>query len=400
MNFKDNSVRITLLSEIFPPIHGGSGRWFAEMYPRLTNADVTYIVGNHPDAKTLDIEKGWKTHRWDFGWHFNGIEDVSQMGKHLKGAWRLRRFLQRHPTDQLHAGRPLSEGFVAAMACPKHTPLVCFVHGEDVSVAKTSRQLTLVTRWTLSRCSRLIANSKNTQSMLQNEWNIPEDKILLIHPGVNCGQYTTAVDRDSLRESLGWEGRLVVLTVGRLQRRKGQDTALHCVVKLRERFPNLLWVIAGSGQDAEYLRELAQRLDVQANVRFHDSLNDRQLQEMYRAADIFVLPNRTVGRDIEGFGIVLLEAQASGLPVIAGDSGGTIDAVSDGVTGHVVDCSDIENPRDLAEKLTRLLESETQRIRFGQAGVQWATSFDWERVANRAWQEFETLDRQTQRKRS
>lgn len=361
------------------------------MYPRLEGADVTFLVGDHSGAEGVDRAAGWDTRRWDLKWRFTGIEDGKQVFKHLQGYRRLRSYLRQCSPDQLHAGRPLSEGFVAALACPRNIPLVCYVHGEDISVARTSRQLTMATRWTLSRCTRLIANSTHTLNMLTDDWQVPLEKISLIHPGVDCEKFVAHGDRAGLRTQLGFADRKVVLTVGRLQRRKGQDTAIHAVRHLRERYPDLLWVFAGDGEDAEYLQGLVDELQVHHHVNLLGAIDDLQLAQLYQAADLFVLPNRTEGRDMEGFGMVLLEAQASGLPVIAGASGGTGDAVSDGKTGYVVDCSRPQQPDVLVQRVADLLDSPELRTRMGQAGIEWSGEFDWRGVASRAQHVFRDL---------
>jgi phosphatidylinositol alpha-1,6-mannosyltransferase len=133
-------------------------------------------------------------------------------------------------------------------------------------------------------------------------------------------------------------GRRVLLTVGRLIERKGHDTVIRAMVEIRRAFPDVVYVVAGSGPDEARLRSLATSLDLPSDaVRFVGEVRQDELAVYYSLADVFVMPNRIVGSDVEGFGLVFLEAALSGRPAIGGRSGGAIDAIVDGVTGLLVD---------------------------------------------------------------
>jgi phosphatidylinositol alpha-1,6-mannosyltransferase len=143
----------------------------------------------------------------------------------------------------------------------------------------------------------------------------------------------------------------------------------------------VLYAVVGEGEERESLARLAAETGVAGQVQFLGEVDDATTLDCYRQCDLFALPNRQVGRDIEGFGIVLLEAQACGKPVLAGASGGTAETMRVGETGVVVPC---ESPDPLGEALVELLLDPLRRERMGQAGRQWAGRFDWSRLANEA----------------
>ena len=148
-----------------------------------------------------------------------------------------------------------------------------------------------------------------------------------------------------MRARLGWGERRVVLTVGRLQKRKGHDMMIRALPAIRRAVPDVLYAIVGDGEERAALEQLAEQEGVRQSVQFLGEVDDETLVRCYQQCDLFALPNRQVGGDIEGFGMVLLEAQACGRPVLAGASGGTAETMRVPETGRVVPC---DRPQELA----------------------------------------------------
>jgi phosphatidylinositol alpha-1,6-mannosyltransferase len=261
---------------------------------------------------------------------------------------------------------------------------LCFIHGEDINIATTSCELKILTQSILKNAYRLVANSNFTVGLLRNDWQVPEEKIALMHPGIDVSQFSQ-VARDPVARKYTTEGDMVLLTVGRLQKRKGQDAVIRSVAKLREKHPNLRYLIAGVGEQMAELRRLVAELSLEKQVLFLGAVSDQEMMDCYRECDIFVMSNRAVGKDCEGFGIVFLEAQAHGIPVIAGANGGTGDAMVHGLTGLRVDCQDYENPVHLTEAIDDLVSTPELRRNMGIVGRKFVTeNFDWSRISERA----------------
>jgi phosphatidylinositol alpha-1,6-mannosyltransferase len=178
------------------------------------------------------------------------------------------------------------------------------------------------------------------------------------------------------------------LTVGRLQKRKGHDTMIRALQTIREQIPDVLYAIVGDGEERQPLESLVRELEMSDHVRFMGEIVDRALIQCYQQCDLFVLPNRQVGQDIEGFGMVLVEAQSCGKPVIAGASGGTAETMQIPETGQVVDCT---KPDELSRAIAHRLADPQQLERMGECARNWAISrFDWWSIAKRASQLFES----------
>ena len=162
---------------------------------------------------------------------------------------------------------------------------------------------------------------------------------MVLHPGFDAEHFQPASQDNQLRKAFGWEGKFSVITVGRLQRRKGQDFFIQAMPDLLKRFPTLHYTVIGRGELEKELKEQIDRLGLSDNVQVVTDADDDKMGAMYQQCDVFILPNRTIGGDIEGFGMVLLEAQACGKYVVAGNSGGTKETMRVGETGYVIDCS-------------------------------------------------------------
>ena len=219
----------------------------------------------------------------------------------------------------------------------------CYIHGEDVETAATSREHSLLVKNVCKNASMLICNSENTANIVRKLGFDSGSKCEILHPGVDTSRFEVAAPDTSFRQKMGWSGKRVLLTVGRLQRRKGQDFLIKTMPALLNEFPDLFYAVVGRGECYDELISLVDQHKLHDNVCVYPDMDDEALIKCYQQCDIFILPNRTIDNDIEGFGMVLVEAQVCGKPVIAGDSGGTRETMNIGKTGHIIDCSSTEN---------------------------------------------------------
>lgn len=370
-----------VLSEIFPPQYGGSGKWLWEIYRRQSVGRYVMGVGNSQGAGSSDAEYPHSVERLDLTIPYRGLTSITSVRHYALKLRRVYKLCRRSQISQIHAARPLSEGLLArATKAITGIPYICYVHGEDINVATTSRELTVLTRNVLNSADGVIVNSTFTKGLLESDWSLPSDRIALMHPGVNTAYFKPAENPSRAPEE--WRGKSVILTVGRLQERKGHDMVIQAISRLVSEFPELLYAIAGDGEDKPRLEKLAATLGVANHVSFLGPPDDGSLLRFYQHCDIFVLANRTIGKDVEGFGIVLLEAQSCGKPVIAGDSGGTVDTMLAGKTGTIVDCTSSEM---LSQCLRRQLACPASGRRMGEMGRQHVMqNFDWEILAPQA----------------
>jgi phosphatidylinositol alpha-1,6-mannosyltransferase len=372
-----------LLSEIFPPRTGGSGRWFWETYRRLPRQGYVIAAGEDPRAAAFDRTHDLRVRRLPLtlpAWGLRSVQGLSGYWRALKG---LRAALCEERVRMVHCGRCLPEGVMAlALRLWYRLPYLCYVHGEDVTTAVYSRELAWLARRVLENAEFLIANSRNTARILREEWAVPAERIRVLHPGVDTGYFTPAARDPAARERLGWGGRTVLLTAGRLQKRKGQDMMIRALRAVRRAVPDVLYAIIGDGEERGPLQALAASEGLQGHVQFLGEVSDARLLSCYRQCDLFALPNRQVGKDIEGFGMVLLEAQACGRPVLAGASGGTAETMRIPETGRVVAC---DGPEKLAGLVVELLADGPRLERMGRAAREWVVGqFDWAALSRQA----------------
>lgn len=205
-------------------------------------------------------------------------------------------------------------------------------------------------------------------------------------PGVDSDTFhpSRRAEGEQVRQRHGLVGRRVIVCVSRLMPRKGQDSLIRALPAVRARVgDDVALLIVGGGPYRKDLAELVGQVGVREHVVITGGVPWAELPAHYAAGDVFAMPCRTRQRgwDVEGLGIVYLEASATGLPVVSGDSGGAPDAVREGETGFVVGGRD---PAALVDRLVRLLEDPELAGRMGAAGRQWVeSSWGWDRSALR-----------------
>ncbi len=201
--------------------------------------------------------------------------------------------------------------------------------------------------------------------------------------GVDTTLFRPGAGGEDVRRRHGLTGRPVVVCVSRLVPRKGQDVLVRSLPEIRRRAPGAALLCVGGGPDAPRLRRLAAEHEVADDVVLTGSVPWEELPAYYDAGDVFAMPCRTrrAGLEVEGLGIVYLEASATGLPVVAGRSGGSPDAVLDGRTGHVVDGRSVAVVTDA---VCRLLGDPERARAMGAAGRDWVTrEWRWDTIAVR-----------------
>jgi phosphatidyl-myo-inositol dimannoside synthase len=202
-------------------------------------------------------------------------------------------------------------------------------------------------------------------------------QMVKIAPGIDVDHFIPQ-DASQLRRELKLENKRVIVSVGRLVHRKGQDHLIQSLPEILKSVPDAHVLMVGQGPYLSHLKKLVARHNVADHVSFIGRIQYAQLPQYICAGDVFAMPSRSrfFGLEVEGLGIVYLEASACGLPVIAGSSGGAPDAVLNGVTGFVVDG---QNNQEIAAAAIRLLRDLDQAKKMGTAGREWIIeNWRWE----------------------
>ena len=280
-----------LLSEIFPPRIGGSGSWFWEIYRRLPRETHAVLAGTHPDtarfdaAGTLDIVRAdLSSPTWSL-MEPAGLRYYARMFGAVRGVARSRKIAQ------LQCARVMPEGIVGwAASSLLRLPYTVFVHGEDIKLALESRESRLVAQRVLGRASRLICNSENSARMLREDWSLGPERVRVMHPGVDTERFAPTADTEALRERFGWRGRKVVLTVSRLEKRKGHDRMIEAMSQVKAAVPEALYAIVGDGEEREGLERAVRERGLERWVSLIPPASEEDLPRYYRASDLFILP--------------------------------------------------------------------------------------------------------------
>ncbi|MFS1702786.1 glycosyltransferase family 4 protein [Alteromonas sp. AMM-1] len=376
-------MKTLVLSQNFPPASGGSGRWFWELYSRLNN-NYLVVADLQPNASDFDAQSSLPIERMPLYSPQWGLASLDGLKFYYRSYRQLRRLIKTHHIDMIHCGRVLPEGLMAFfLNKTMGIPYVCYVHGEDLEASALSRELNSLTKMVMRSASKIICNSHNSAAIVERVDSSVMSRVVVMHPGADTNKFVPAAQTDTeFLSAMGWQDKQLILTVGRLQARKGQDKMIEAMPDILKVCPQAHYVIIGHGECESLLRATVERLGLQEHVDILTQCDDTTMIKCYQHCEVFILPNRTEGQDIEGFGMVLVEAQACAKPVIAGNSGGTKETLIPGQTGEIVDATDLNN---LSNTVVKFLQSPTLAKAYGLAGRKHAVSqFDWENAAKRA----------------
>ncbi len=361
-------MRALWITNDLPPRAGGIEQFLGNLLDRVHPHETVVLGPTAPDAEAHDHARAWRT--------------VRAPGRVLPTP-AIHRLARRIAADHrpevvvLGASWPLGE-LAGPLRRDLGVPVVALAHGLEAGLAGAG--LGRLVRRATRDLAALTTISDWTEQRLRP--HLAAQRVRRVPPGVDVGVFTPHVDGTLLREAWGVPpGAPLVGCISRLVPRKGQDTLLEVWPELRRRHPDAHLVLAGEGPLAGRLAERAARLGPDAGVALPGRLSWEELPAAHAALDLFAMPCRTrmAGTDVEGLGIVYLEAQASAVPAIAGRSGGAPEAVRDGETGAVVDGDD---PRAVLAELDRWLSDRGRRERAGRAGRAWVErAWSWERIA-------------------
>ena len=366
-----------LVTNDFPPRRGGIQSYLVELVSRLATTGehtLTVYAPQWKDAETFDARTA--------GYHV-----VRHPGTlMLPGAGvdiRMRRLIAEHGIDTVWFGAAAPLGLLAHRARQAGaTRVLASTHGHEVGwsmlpvarsvlrrIGEDSDVVTFVSRYTRAR----FASAFGPHAALEH-----------LPPGVATARFRPdPASRAELRTRFGLGQRPTVVCLSRLVPRKGQDMLIRALPSIRQRVNGAALVIAGGGPYLAALRRLADRFGVSDHVTFTGGVPAADLPAYHAMADVFAMPCRTrgAGLDVEGLGIVFLEASATGVPVIAGSSGGAPETVRHNKTGMVVDGRSVNQ---VADAVSELLADPDRAAAMGAAGRDWVTAqWRWDDLAGR-----------------
>ncbi|MEC7916191.1 MAG: glycosyltransferase family 4 protein [Actinomycetota bacterium] len=346
--------RHLLVTNDYPPKLGGIQNYLWELWRRLPSEQVTVLT---PDRLGAD--------RFDAMQEHSIVRDRRKVFLPTRSLARDIRSLAKQVDAELVILDPALP--LGHLAPALKLPYALVVHGAEVALPGRLPITKQLLRRVLRGAECVIAAGGYPASEAARAAGTPISTVE-IPPGVDGSRFVPLRPRDKKqqREKLGLSCGPLVVGLSRLVPRKGFDRTIAAVAALRDEFPDIQLVIGGKGRDRRRLERIARRLDV--SVRFLGRVEESEVPLIYGIADVFAMPcrNRWAGLEQEGFGIVFLEAAASGVPQVAGRSGGAHEAVLDGVTGHVVDHP--RNSAAVANAIRSILKSPSLQSEMAKRG--------------------------------
>lgn len=367
--------RVLVITNDFPPRCGGIETFVFALCERLPADGLVVLTSSTPGGAAFDAELDFPVVR----------HRASRLLPTPPTARFAERVLREHGCDRVLFGSAAPLGLLAdRLRQAGAQRVVALTHGHEPGWAGVP-----IVRRMLRRvgddCDGLTYVSEFCRARLEPALSAPARRRLhRLTPRVDTDMFRPGCSGARLRERLGIDpDRPVVVSASRLVARKGQDQLIRAMPAICSAVPDALLLVVGTGPQRARLERLVHRVGAQRQVRFVGEVSWDEMPAWYDSADVFVGPSRTrwAGIEPEALGIVYLEAQATGCPVVVGRSGGAPETVRDGTTGYVVDPSD---PNDIARRTVDLLSDPARRQRFGEAARSWARSeWSWDGAGER-----------------
>ena len=369
---------ILCITNDFGPRAGGIETFIIGLIERMPKNSVIVYTSSQKDSEPFD--RAWSENY--------GVEVIRDKSTILLPSFRVGRAVRRIARERqitrafFGAAAPLAllaQGLRRAGV----TRIVSLTHGHEVWWAKLwpfsfaihrigagTDHLTYLGNYTKSEISRALSQSA-------------QDAMVKIAPGIDTNHFAPQSNSAALRNELGLTHKKVIVSVGRLVHRKGQDTLIEALPEILMHIPDAHLLFIGEGPYKDYLVKRAAELQLSHAVTFIGRIQYADLPRYICVGDIFAMPSRSrlAGLEVEGLGIVYLEASACGLAVIGGKSGGAPDAVLEAETGFSVDGT---SPHEVAEAAVTLLQDPVLASGMGSRGRQWIIDeWQWDVWSNR-----------------
>ena len=377
-------MKILMLSWEYPPrVVGGISRVVHDLSHKLVKdgQDVTVVTYRDGDTPYFEDDDGVKVHRVD---NFmiapnNFIDWVMQLNFNMVA--KAGEIINKEGKfDVIHAHDWLAAYAAKTLKTSYDIPMICTIHateaGRNNGIRTDMQKYINDTEWLLTyEASEVIVNSNYMKSEIQRLFGLPFEKINVVPNGVNLNNFNNVYRDYDFRRRFAMDNEKIILFMGRLVYEKGIQHLISAMPKILDHYHDVKLVIAGKGGMLDELKAQANNLGISQKVYFAGYLNSKDVQKMYRCADISVFPST-----YEPFGIVALEAMLAGVPVVVSDIGGLNEIVEHGVTGMK---SYAGNPNSIADSILTLLFDHKlcdQVVKNAKAKVK--AEYNWSKITS------------------
>jgi phosphatidylinositol alpha-1,6-mannosyltransferase len=357
--------KILLVTNDFGPRAGGIETFVIGLLERIKGHEVTVFTSQQGDTSVYDQQ--WLDKF--------GVRVIRDQSKILLPSWRVTRVAKKIVAAKnidvvvFGAAAPLAL-LSPSLRKSGVKKIIALTHGHEVwwakifpfrlaikRIGKSVDHLTYLGEFTRQAISKALTRKSATE-------------MVKIAPGIDTAHFIPQPDAMQKREELGLQDKKIIISVGRLVHRKGQDNLIQAMPAVLKKIPNAHLLLVGEGPYKKHLEKLVMKSSLEQNVTFAGRIMYDRLPSYLSAADLFAMPSRSrfFGLEVEGLGIVYLEASACGIPVVAGNSGGAPDAVLEGVTGLCVDGTSIEQ---ITAAIVEICSDAERASHMGAAGRNW-----------------------------
>lgn len=372
------------LSYFFPPENGGIQNYLYNICKRLPKDDVFVWAPVNDKAKEFDLKQGFKIFRKSY----NSALRMFRLSS-LDYFFTVRKLLKQNNIKIIHCGHIHPVGMTAYLAKKiLHIPYIVYTHGTEMKEIEDKSGFTKkMMKKVLDEAQNIVVTTDFMRDYIvakfgfSRDENILAQKFIKIPPGVNS-EIFHPLDFLKIKQRFGLENQKIILTCGRLVPRKNHENVIKAMPSVLKRAPNTKYYIIGKGQTLEKLRLLIKNLNLQDKVKILTNISNKDLNFYYNLCDVFIMPSKEIldKKDIEGFGLVYLEANACKKPVVAGNIGGVSEAVLDGQTGILVNP---ENIADITQAIVKILRNDELAADLGNFGYERVLrEFNWDRLVN------------------
>jgi phosphatidylinositol alpha-1,6-mannosyltransferase len=365
--------KILLVTNDFGPRAGGIETFVIGLLERIKGHEVTVFTSQQGDTSVYDQQ--WLDKF--------GVRVIRDQSKILLPSWRVTRAAQKIVAAKnidvvvFGAAAPLAL-MSPSLRKSGVKKIIALTHGHEVwwakifpfnfaikRIGKNVDHLTYLGEFTHQAISKALSRKSATE-------------MVKIAPGIDTAHFIPQPDAMQKRKELGLQDKKIIISVGRLVHRKGQDNLIQAMPAVLKEIPSAHLMLVGEGPYRKHLEKLVMKSSLEQNVTFAGRIMFDRLPSYLSAADLFAMPSRSrfFGLEVEGLGIVYLEASACGIPVVAGNSGGAPDAVLEGVTGLCVDGTNIEQ---ITGAIVEICRDAERASHMGAAGRNWIVDqWRWE----------------------
>lgn len=340
-----------LITIDFPPRVGGVANYLSNICSNVPSDKIIVLASKEKESDEFDKKQNYKIYRHKLLFKYLPL-------KWLRAFWPVLKIVRKEKIEIIHTSHILPIGYVAYLFKKAFKiPYIVYTHGLDILHPQNNPRKKYWLEKILQNAEQVITNSSFTANEV-NKLSVQKEKIKIINPCLDLSQYKFPLEEkiESLKNKLNLKNKKILLTTARLVERKGIDMVIKSLSTVLKNIPDLVYLIIGKGPDKNRLENLIKEKNLENKVFFIGEARHEDLNLYYNLADVFIMPSRQLSNgDVEGFGIVYLEANLYGKPVIAGRSGGVPDAVEDKINGLLVNTESVE---EISEAIIKLFQNQ------------------------------------------